>query len=238
MSAAPASWNRDSLPEGDDKRTAVRDMFDAIAPRYDLVNRIMTFRLDVRWRRASRAGTGPAAGQPRARPGQRHRRPLRRPRRAAGCARSRSTSASACCAADRSGAPRVQADILRLPGARRLGRRRHLRVRAAQPGRPRRLLRRARPRRAPRRAHRPARRRHPARTGSSGSATASTSARSCPASAPCSPTPPPTATCPRSVAYLPAAADDGGDAAPGRVRRRRPPRPQRRHHPAAAPAPG
>lgn len=26
-------------------------MFDRIAPRYDLVNRIMTFRLDVRWRR-------------------------------------------------------------------------------------------------------------------------------------------------------------------------------------------
>lgn len=29
----------------------VRSMFDAIAPRYDLVNRIMTFRLDVGWRR-------------------------------------------------------------------------------------------------------------------------------------------------------------------------------------------
>ena len=29
----------------------VRSMFDAIAPRYDMVNRIMTFRLDVRWRR-------------------------------------------------------------------------------------------------------------------------------------------------------------------------------------------
>ena len=29
----------------------VRNMFDAIAPRYDLVNRIMTFRLDTRWRR-------------------------------------------------------------------------------------------------------------------------------------------------------------------------------------------
>ncbi|MBJ7308269.1 MAG: class I SAM-dependent methyltransferase, partial [Acidimicrobiia bacterium] len=25
-------------------------MFDAIAPRYDLVNRVMTFRMDVRWR--------------------------------------------------------------------------------------------------------------------------------------------------------------------------------------------
>jgi demethylmenaquinone methyltransferase/2-methoxy-6-polyprenyl-1,4-benzoquinol methylase len=41
----------DSLPQGDEKVTAVRGMFDAIAPRYDLVNRIMTFRLDVRWRR-------------------------------------------------------------------------------------------------------------------------------------------------------------------------------------------
>ncbi len=39
------------LPEGEAKATAMRSMFDAIAPRYDLVNRIMTFRLDVRWRR-------------------------------------------------------------------------------------------------------------------------------------------------------------------------------------------
>lgn len=29
----------------------MRSMFDAIAPRYDLVNRIMTFRMDVGWRR-------------------------------------------------------------------------------------------------------------------------------------------------------------------------------------------
>lgn len=29
----------------------VQSMFDAIAPRYDLVNRVMTFRLDTRWRR-------------------------------------------------------------------------------------------------------------------------------------------------------------------------------------------
>lgn len=41
----------DTLPEGDEKVAAVRRMFDAVAPRYDLVNRIMTFRLDVRWRR-------------------------------------------------------------------------------------------------------------------------------------------------------------------------------------------
>ena len=41
----------ETLPQGDEKAVAVRGMFDAIAPRYDLVNRIMTFRLDVRWRR-------------------------------------------------------------------------------------------------------------------------------------------------------------------------------------------
>lgn len=39
------------LPTGQAKATAVRSMFDAIAPRYDLVNRIMTFRMDVGWRR-------------------------------------------------------------------------------------------------------------------------------------------------------------------------------------------
>ena len=109
-----ASWNRDTLPEGDEKREAVRDMFDAIAPRYDLVNRIMTFRLDVRWRRRAvhalalplrstvldlASGTGDLCVEL-ARAGHR---PL-------------SIDLSmGMLRADRSGAPRVQADILRLP---------------------------------------------------------------------------------------------------------------------------
>lgn len=38
------------LPTGDDKVASVRTMFDTIAPKYDLVNRVMTFGLDVRWR--------------------------------------------------------------------------------------------------------------------------------------------------------------------------------------------
>ena len=52
----------DTLPEGEAKVRAVRSMFDAIAPRYDLVNRIMTFRMDVRWRRRTVATLGLAPG--------------------------------------------------------------------------------------------------------------------------------------------------------------------------------
>jgi len=43
----------DHLPTGAEKRHQVRSLFDSIAPRYDLVNRVMTFGLDVRWRKAA-----------------------------------------------------------------------------------------------------------------------------------------------------------------------------------------
>jgi demethylmenaquinone methyltransferase/2-methoxy-6-polyprenyl-1,4-benzoquinol methylase len=41
------------LPQGDEKVRSVDRMFDAIAPRYDLLNRVLTFGMDVRWRRAA-----------------------------------------------------------------------------------------------------------------------------------------------------------------------------------------
>jgi demethylmenaquinone methyltransferase/2-methoxy-6-polyprenyl-1,4-benzoquinol methylase len=39
------------LPQGEEKRRAVRGLFDTISPRYDIVNRVMTFGMDVGWRR-------------------------------------------------------------------------------------------------------------------------------------------------------------------------------------------
>ncbi|MDP8992316.1 MAG: ubiquinone/menaquinone biosynthesis methyltransferase [Actinomycetota bacterium] len=50
------------LPQGEAKVRAVRHMFDAIAPRYDLVNRVMTLRMDVGWRRATVRSLGLPAG--------------------------------------------------------------------------------------------------------------------------------------------------------------------------------
>jgi demethylmenaquinone methyltransferase/2-methoxy-6-polyprenyl-1,4-benzoquinol methylase len=40
-----------TLPQGEEKTRQVRAMFDAIASRYELVNKLMTFGLDRRWRR-------------------------------------------------------------------------------------------------------------------------------------------------------------------------------------------
>lgn len=51
-----------TLPEGAEKVRAVRAMFDAIAPRYDVVNRVMTFRMDLGWRRKTVAALGLPAG--------------------------------------------------------------------------------------------------------------------------------------------------------------------------------
>ncbi|MDO8389909.1 MAG: ubiquinone/menaquinone biosynthesis methyltransferase [Actinomycetota bacterium] len=108
------SWDSETLPEGEDKVHAVREMFDAIAPRYDMVNRIMTFRLDVRWRRKAvkllalpagstvidlAAGTGDLCID------------LQR----AGHRPLAFDLSFGMLLADRSASPRVQADILRLP---------------------------------------------------------------------------------------------------------------------------
>jgi demethylmenaquinone methyltransferase/2-methoxy-6-polyprenyl-1,4-benzoquinol methylase len=103
-----------ALPEGQAKVAAVRAMFDAIAPRYDLVNRVMTFRMDVGWRRATVAALGLSKG--------------------ALVLDLASGTGDLCVelagrgyrpvsvdfsfgmlAADRSGAPRLQADVLTLP---------------------------------------------------------------------------------------------------------------------------
>jgi demethylmenaquinone methyltransferase/2-methoxy-6-polyprenyl-1,4-benzoquinol methylase len=43
--------NASPLPEGKAKQDLVRSMFDSIAPRYDLINLLLTFGLDARWRR-------------------------------------------------------------------------------------------------------------------------------------------------------------------------------------------
>ena len=47
----PREEREPSLPQGEEKARTVRRLFDTISPRYDLVNRVMTFGLDAGWRR-------------------------------------------------------------------------------------------------------------------------------------------------------------------------------------------
>lgn len=108
------AWDTQELPQGDAKAKVVQNMFDAIAPRYDMVNRIMTFRLDTRWRKLAvrklalskgarvldlASGTGDLCVD------------LRK----AGLIPLSFDMSFGMLAADHSKAPRVQADILQLP---------------------------------------------------------------------------------------------------------------------------
>ena len=108
------AWDTQELPQGAAKAKVVQNMFDAIAPRYDMVNRIMTFRLDTRWRKIAvrklalskgarvldlASGTGDLCVD------------LRK----AGLIPLSFDMSFGMLAADHSKAPRVQADILRLP---------------------------------------------------------------------------------------------------------------------------
>ena len=108
------SWDTEALPQGQAKVRAVQEMFDTIAPRYDLVNRLMTFRLDTRWRRKAvrqlklpagsivldlASGTGDLCVD------------LQR----VGIRPISMDLSFGMLAADRSGSPRSQADILNLP---------------------------------------------------------------------------------------------------------------------------
>jgi demethylmenaquinone methyltransferase/2-methoxy-6-polyprenyl-1,4-benzoquinol methylase len=108
------AWDTQELPQGDAKAKVVQNMFDAIAPRYDMVNRIMTFRLDTRWRKLAvrklalskgarvldlASGTGDLCVD------------LRK----AGLTPLSFDMSFGMLAADHSKAPRVQADILQLP---------------------------------------------------------------------------------------------------------------------------
>ena len=244
----PASPPPSALPEGEEKVAAVRAMFDAIAPRYDLVNRIMTFRMDVRLAAPHGRPLGLAARRHRPRPRLRHRRPVPRAGQAGAAPDRRRPVASACWPPP---APRprcVQGDVLRLPRPRRLRRRGHLRVRPPQlRGLPP-VLRRAGPGGATRRADRAARGGRAAEPAPALRARHLLRQGRAARSAACCPTPPPTATSPARSPTCPS-REVPRPAGRRRVRRRRAPaalgrhrpadhgHPHRRRHPRREPAP-
>ena len=108
------SWDTEQLPEGDEKVAAVREMFDAIAPKYDRLNRIISLRLDVRWRRRAVRDLALATGS-RVLDLASGTGDLCVDLAAAGLRPLSIDLSFGMLAADRSGVPRVQADILRLP---------------------------------------------------------------------------------------------------------------------------
>jgi demethylmenaquinone methyltransferase/2-methoxy-6-polyprenyl-1,4-benzoquinol methylase len=102
------------LPEGEEKARRVRELFDTISGRYDLVNRVMTFGMDVGWRRRTvrelRLPGGALVLDLACGTGDLCRELERGGYRAVGVDFSSGMLAEA-----RTGAPLIQADVLRLP---------------------------------------------------------------------------------------------------------------------------
>ena len=59
---ANGALSGDALPPDEEKRARVQSMFDRIAPRYDLLNRVISAGMDQRWRRRALALIGVGAG--------------------------------------------------------------------------------------------------------------------------------------------------------------------------------
>ncbi|HEU4356016.1 MAG TPA: ubiquinone/menaquinone biosynthesis methyltransferase [Actinomycetota bacterium] len=102
------------LPQGEEKARAVRGLFDRVSPRYDLVNRVMTFGMDLGWRRRAvrelRLPGGALVADLACGTGDLCRELQRNGYRAVGFDFSLGMLERA-----RTGAPLVQADVLRLP---------------------------------------------------------------------------------------------------------------------------
>ena len=54
----PGTSGSATLVQGDEKRAMVRSMFDSVAPRYDLLNRLISCGLDMSWRRRTISALG------------------------------------------------------------------------------------------------------------------------------------------------------------------------------------